>query len=68
MVKKTLLAAAVGGFAVGGANLAPVANTVDVNATIDDATTISEPELQADCPWCWPYPNCFPGDPCGNCG
>ncbi len=68
MVKQALFATAVGTLAVAGAKLAPVANTNPANVTFDDPATISEPELQADCPWCWPYPNCFPGDPCGHCG
>ena len=31
------------------------------------APSNSDPTLQADCPWCMPYPDCYPGDPCGNC-
>ena len=31
------------------------------------APASSDPVLQADCPWCAPYPDCYPGDPCGNC-
>ena len=23
---------------------------------------------KADCPYCDPDPDCFPGDPCGSCG
>ena len=65
MIKKTLLVTAVGSLAIAG-KMAPVTNTVDVQAPNSDAT-ISEPELTADCPWCWPTPECFPGDPCGAC-
>jgi hypothetical protein len=32
------------------------------------APVSSEPTLQADCPWCQPYPQCWPGDPCNYCG
>jgi len=63
-IKKTLLMTAVGSLAVAG-KLAPV-TTVAVQAPNSDAT-INEPELMADCPWCFPIPECFPGDPCGNC-
>ena len=27
-----------------------------------------EPEMRADCPLCDPPPDCFPGDPCADCG
>ena len=27
-----------------------------------------EPEMRADCPQCNPPPDCFPGDPCADCG
>lgn len=27
----------------------------------------SEETLQADCPWCGPEGECFPGDGCGGC-
>ena len=28
----------------------------------------SEAGYKADCPGCWPFPECFPGDPCADCG
>ncbi len=27
----------------------------------------TQTNLRADCPWCMPDPDCYPGDPCANC-
>jgi hypothetical protein len=64
MLKKTLLVAAVGALAAIGGKL----GVSLPSAVMETGNTIDEQDALSNCPWCMPRPNCYPGDPCENCG